>query len=197
MATTTSPPSKPQNTKGFVIAASVMLLLTVGLLYFKLGGNKAPPPKPAPVASVKPPAPKRLEHAPPPPPPVLPEASAPEKAPQQKVQRTARAPSGGCSGTCEGKVTTVLQSALHAKGFQGRGCYERALRQNPMLEGRLSIRVRVGAQGQVCSASIAADSVGDPGVTACVLQLFRSARLPPPSMGCVDVQVPLNFVTKT
>jgi outer membrane biosynthesis protein TonB len=148
------------------------------------------------VAVIKPPAPKKLDHAPPPPPPVVPEASAPQPT-ERKVQRAGRGAGGGCDGECDGKVTSVLQSALQAKGFQGRGCYERALRQNPLLEGRLGIQVRVGPQGQVCSANVTADSFRDPGVSSCVLQLFRSASLPPPNGGCVDVQVPLNFIPKT
>ena len=174
-----------------------MLLLIPGLLAYHFGfKTSAPESQTAPKVAAKKPASPRVRPPPPPPPP-LPEASV-QKEPEAKrtVARGRRAPSG-CAGDCSGKVTGVLTSALHAKARQGRGCYERALRQNPMLEGRMSIRVRVGQLGQICSARVASDTVRDPTVSSCVLQLFRGATFPPPNKGCVDVRVPLSFVTKT
>jgi hypothetical protein len=90
-----------------------------------------------------------------------------------------------------------LRSALAAKAGQARGCYERALRQNTMLQGRLVVNVRVGPQGQVCSAGIGQNALGDPGVASCVLQMFRAGTFPPAQGGCVDTAVPMNFVPKT
>src|SRR5437868_4185499 len=78
-----------------------------------------------------------------------------------------------------------------------RGCYERALRQNQMLQGKLMVAVKVGAQGQTCGASLASDTLGDGAVASCVLQKFRSGTFPAPIGGCVDVQVPINFTPKT
>jgi hypothetical protein len=49
----------------------------------------------------------------------------------------------------------------------------------------------------VCSAGIASNSVGDPGVASCVLGMFRSGSFPAPQGGCVDAQVPMNFIPKS
>src|SRR5690606_35677936 len=147
-----------------------------------------PPPPPAPTPM--------LEEPPPPPPPVeeLPEAGA-EEQPKTTVKRPTGG--GGCAGECTGTASANLRSALRAKAGQGRGCYERALRQNAMLQGRLVVTVRIGPGGQVCSARVSENALGDPSVAQCVLQSFRAGRYPAPEGGCVEVAVPMNFVPKT
>jgi outer membrane biosynthesis protein TonB len=193
MSTTTTPPPPRTSSAGFIAAAGVMLVLMGGLLYWKLAVPAAPPPKPPkPVAAPEPtPA---LEEPPPPPPKLEQVVDAAPKA----AQRPKAASGGGpCSAECTGTASAALQAALRAKGGQVRGCYERALRQNSMVQGRLVINVRVGPKGQVCSAGVAQNTLGDPGVASCVLQMFRSGAFPAPEGGCVDAQVPMNFVPKT
>jgi hypothetical protein len=179
---------------GFIVAAVVMLVAMGALIFWKLQ-DKGEPTKPAALLPVveEPPAPK-LE-APPPPPPPLEKVEDAGKAPVAKAP--VRVAAGPCSGECTGTAPAALQGALRAKAGASRGCYERALRQNPMLKGRIMVGVRVGAQGQVCSAGIVSDTLGDPGVSSCVLGTFRSGSLPPPVGGCAEVQVPMNFVPKT
>jgi TonB family protein len=67
---------------------------------------------------------------------------------------------------------------------------------NENLQGRLSVNLRVDTQGNICSSSISNDSVGDGNVASCVLGMFRGARVTPPTGGCVDVSIPLNFQPK-
>ena len=88
-----------------------------------------------------------------------------------------------------------LLRKLEAKAGQARSCYEHALRQNNLLQGRMSISMKINQSGQVCSSSVKSE-LGDPGVANCVLQIFKSASLPAPSKGCVDAVVPLNFQPK-
>jgi len=194
MSTTTTPPPPRTGSGGFIAAAGVMLVLMGGLIYWKMAvpaAAPAEPPKPVPV-----PQPTAVLEEPPPPPPKL---EAVVDAAPKAVQRPKAAVDGAgpCSGQCTGTASATLKSALFAKGTQAKGCYERALRQNTMLQGRLVINVRVGPKGQVCSAGVAQNSLGDPGVAACVLQMFRSGAFPAPQGGCVDAQVPMNFVPKT
>jgi hypothetical protein len=103
---------------------------------------------------------------------------------------------GGCSGECKGEAPGNLRATLSAKGAQARGCYERALRQNNMLQGRLKIGLRIGPNSSVCSASVTSNELGDPGVASCVVQMFKSSTFPSPQGGCVDAEVPLKFEPK-
>lgn len=171
-----------------------MLLLMGGLIYWKMSGDDE---KPAPAAQIPtaPPAPQ-LEETVPPPPPVEEDAGAAPEAPKT-TKKVVQGGTGGCDTDCKGTAPAALQSALRGKAGQARGCYERALRQNAALEGRLAIRVKVGTRGQVCNAGLETDALHDPGVSQCVLQMFRAATLPAPSGGCVDTVVPMYFKPKS
>jgi hypothetical protein len=89
-----------------------------------------------------------------------------------------------------------LQSVLRGKAGQARSCYERALTNNSSLSGSVVINVRVGPAGEACSASLGKDTLSDSVVTSCVLQRFRTGPYPKPSGGCVDAEVPINFVPR-
>lgn len=195
MASSTTPPPPKSNNSGYVAAGIGMLIAMGGLIFWKMSGDKAPEPTaPPPKVAEKKPV---FDEPPPPPPPVeeVKDAEA-EKDTPKKIVKGNGAPTA-CSGPCDGIANAQLQSALGAKGGQARGCYERALRNNPTLEGRLMIAARLGPQGQVCSANVTSNSLGDPGVASCITQMFRSGKFPAPSGGsCVDVQVPLNFVAR-
>ncbi len=194
MPESSRPPPPKTGGGGFIAAAIVMLLLMGGLIYWKVSGK---PDEPQPVATTPPPPdPTPVLEAPPPPPPKIEEV---EDAGKQVAKTPVKAGgmAGACGPECKGTAPSALQGALRAKAGSARGCYERALRQNAMLQGRIVVGMRVGAQGQVCSANVAQNSLGDPGVASCVLGIMRSSSLPPPQGGCVDVQVPMNFVPKT
>ncbi|MEB2312513.1 MAG: AgmX/PglI C-terminal domain-containing protein [Sorangiineae bacterium] len=189
------PPPKTGGNSGFTAAAIVMLLLMGGLIYWKVSGKTEPAPAPSAAPPVATPETPVLDEPPPPPPP---SASVEPDAGKAPVKTGGIRPAGPgvCGGTCDGTAPAALQSALAAKAGQARGCYERALRLNPTLQGRLVVAVRVGPQGQVCSASLASNSLGDPTVGSCVVQMFRSGSFPPAQGGCVDTQVPMSFVAK-
>lgn len=200
MASDSLMPRKKSGGAGFVVAAVVMLCASGGLIYWKLS-HKAQPNAPV-VESVRSvaqaPKPEVFdEPPPPPPPPVVPTKDAGEP---EKKATASRVGSGGfgCSGECTGTATGPLTGALQGRAGQSRGCYERALRNNSTLQGRLVMSVTVGPEGQVCNAGIAENTLGDPAVATCVLQMFRGGgTLPRPKGGCVNVNVPISFVPKT
>jgi hypothetical protein len=110
-------------------------------------------------------------------------------------KRAVAAGGGGC-GTCSGEVPPQLRSALASAANSARGCYERALRQNAMLQGKMLVSVKVGTHGNSCSANLVSDSLGDPSVATCVLQKFRGGQFPAPKGGCAEVNVPISFIPR-
>jgi hypothetical protein len=192
--TSEKPPAKSEGGNGaFVGVAVAMLLIGGGLVYWKLG-SRAPEPEPA-APSTRP----TVEEAPvleaPPPPPPSAEEPTDAGAPEEAKKRMRDLPDP-CKSPCDGQMTSSLSIALSSKGGQARACYERALRTNNTLQGKMSINVRVGRGGQVCSAAIGSNALGDPGVANCVLGQFQAGSFPPPQGGCIDARVPLNFVPK-
>ncbi|MBN2194271.1 MAG: AgmX/PglI C-terminal domain-containing protein [Polyangiaceae bacterium] len=192
------PPKKSGQT-GYVIAAALMFGVMVALIVWKVtrGSSEAPPDPPSAVVPSESTA-EILDSPPPPPPPpvtALPSASAEATA---RSDRTPRAPLSGCAvATCPGTAGADLRGALQAKAGQARSCYQNALRNNSTLQGRMSVSVRIGPDGQVCNAAIASDELGEPMVSNCVMNLFRAGKFPPPKGGCVDAAVPMNFVPKS
>ncbi len=75
-------------------------------------------------------------------------------------------PAAGCDmKVCRGNATSDVQAALQHRARQTRrSCYESALAQDESLKGHVEIAVRVGTNGQVCSASVASNDMGSPGV---------------------------------
>ena len=194
MADTTPPPPKSGSSGPIIIAAVLMLLLIGGLIVWKVTGSAEPPPKQdtAPVATAD--SAPALDNVPPPPPPP-PEEDAGAGKPDEKKVVKATGPNP-CSKECAGTATGALTSALSGRAAQSRSCYEKALSSNATLTGTLTVGVKVGPGGQVCSARIVADGLHDPGVSNCVVARFQSATLPAPQGGCADVNVPLRFMPK-
>jgi hypothetical protein len=186
-------PQSGGNAKYAIVA--VLLLLGAGGLFYMRGSSKpdvppAPPPVPSTSASTAATTNPLLDDIPPPPPPdITPEAGKPN------VVYVPGAPGGGCDGKCsQSYASAELGQALQQRANQARRCYNAALAQDSSLKGHVSIAVRVGPGGNVCSASVASNDMGNPGVANCAANVFRNGSYPAPHGGCVDANIPLAFV---
>jgi hypothetical protein len=103
---------------------------------------------------------------------------------------------GNKCDACKGTADNELSTALSFRAKQAHRCYDNALAQDSTLKGKISIAVRVGSTGQVCSAGIASNEMGSPVVANCVVNYFRGANFPAPKGGCADINVPISFVPK-
>jgi hypothetical protein len=183
-------------------SAKLWLALSVAVVGVAIWGlTRARPAEPAPAARPElsqAPAARAVEPAPPPPPPL--ESKLPSSEDRAQPKRTASKPvavrAGSCDGACAGTASLDLQGSLRTRAGQARSCYERALAQNSSLTGSLSVNVRIGSSGEVCSVELGKDTLRDAAVSACVLQRFRTGQYPRPNGGCVDAAVPINFVPR-
>lgn len=184
------PPPAPKSSNAKYAVVLLVLLVGIGAVLLLRKPSVQPLP-PAPVATAPSVAPTnpRLEDIPPPPPP---EESAEAKATGPRVVYVQNA---GCDGKCRGTSPPELGQALAVRANQARRCYNQALAQDSQLKGHVSIDVRIGPSGNVCSASVASNDMGTPSVANCAANIFRSAAgYPSPRGGCVDATVPLSFV---
>jgi hypothetical protein len=76
------------------------------------------------------------------------------------------------------------RKALEARMEELQGCYEQALRQNPGLDGTLVAEVEPG------HVRLAADSVQDEGLGACVQGVVSRVRFP----GDERLDIPIHFL---
>jgi TonB family protein len=93
------------------------------------------------------------------------------------------------SGIAEAHLDpNVIRKAIRAHQFKVMRCYERALRKDPKLEGKVSVRLTIDHDGKV----IDAQATGMPALNACVERVVRAIvfpRLPGP----VSVTYPFTF----
>jgi hypothetical protein len=173
---------------GTILAAAALVALTVAAIGARRAGGAGGPPGAARGAGT---------------------ASAPSARPDPSnsglagAGDTTRAPSPRASAAydcrsprCGGQAGPELRAALVAAAGRARSCYAAALLRDRRLAGSLTVSVRVGLGGQVCSAAVHDDRLGDPAVASCVTRLFRAGWFPEPNGGCVDAVVPMNFVPK-
>ena len=73
-----------------------------------------------------------------------------------------------------------------------RACYERELRNNPALAGRLEVNFTIGASGRITSASTSGLSAA-PTVGTCVTGRIRNLVFPTPEGGSVEFSFPFTF----
>ena len=72
----------------------------------------------------------------------------------------------------------VIQRVVRQNFGRFRLCYENGLRQNPALEGRVTVRFVIGRDGRVSDVAGGGD-LPDKAVSSCIVRTFSVAFLPP------------------
>ncbi|MBX3190132.1 MAG: AgmX/PglI C-terminal domain-containing protein [Labilithrix sp.] len=184
----------PSGNGKYIVIALLLLGVIGGVAYWKLSQQPPPPPVTINVPDAGPPPPptRNPDDEVPPPPPV-------EDAGSDAGKKTVVVVQAGnqCDvKKCGGSNSSDLETALSFRAKQAHRCYDNALAQDPTLRGKVAIAVRVGANGQACSAAVAANDLGNGNVANCVAGYFRGQSFPAPRGGCVDVNIPINFVPR-
>ncbi len=96
------------------------------------------------------------------------------------------------------EVDGALDSEAVAKVVQARkrmvqDCYERELKRDPTLQGKVEIEFTIGEDGRVVDAKVASNRMGSAAVGECIVARLKSWRFPKPSGGSVTVNFPFIF----
>jgi TonB family protein len=106
------------------------------------------------------------------------------------VQQGALADEGG-SGIFDPQIV-ARQIRVRIRAIQR--CYERELRNNPSLAGRVMVRFTIEERGTVSGARATENTTGSPAVAACVVNTIRRFRFNPgPEGGSVQFAYPFVF----
>lgn len=99
---------------------------------------------------------------------------------------------GGAEGG-EGEIDANRVASLIRGQLGGiRSCYERALRNNPTLAGRIDVRFTIGEAGRI--TTIRASGMSEaPEVGSCISGAIRRIAFPQPSGGSVEFSFPFTF----
>jgi TonB family protein len=97
----------------------------------------------------------------------------------------------------EGKIPAEeLQNFFREYSAATRECYERQLKKNPSLQGRVMLRLTIGSDGSVAEADVQGETLRDDQVNACIENRVRGWKFPEPSGGAAEVTKPFTFRPK-
>ena len=87
----------------------------------------------------------------------------------------------------------VIAKEIRRRMGAVRACYERELKRNPKLGGKIVVRFVIGANGAVTEAEIESNSMGDDAVGECIVLNLKRFRFAAPEGGSVEVSYPFVF----
>jgi hypothetical protein len=101
---------------------------------------------------------------------------------------------GGGGWSCSGDLPrAAVESTIAENRLQFRNCYERRLKVNNQLEGRVTVNMRVSRTGAVDAVQVGGN-LRDAEVLSCVRRIAQRIRFAVPSGGgCATVSAPFNF----
>jgi TonB family protein len=113
-----------------------------------------------------------------------------DKGPERAVRANLRYDRPNVDGSL---APDVIMAEVRRRKQAIQNCFERALKRNEGLSGRIVVRFTISAVGKVVSVSIDEDSVGDPEVAACIRGHIMQWRFPAPEGGTVETSIPFIF----
>lgn len=94
--------------------------------------------------------------------------------------------------TVSGRIPPeIIQRVVRQNFGRFRLCYENGLRNNPNLQGRVSVRFIIGRDGAVSSVGNGGSDLPDSSVVSCVVRAFYGLSFPQPDDGIVTVVYPI------
>ncbi len=87
----------------------------------------------------------------------------------------------------------VVQRTVRQNFGRFRLCYENGLRNNPNLQGRVSVGFEIRKDGEVGTLRNVGSDMPDSSVTSCVTRAFYGLSFPQPEQGTVRVVAPIMF----
>lgn len=113
-------------------------------------------------------------------------AKKPDNKPKIKRARPEKA---------DGRIedTSALKKAFNIHNGAMRKCYERVLKMQPGLEGKVKLTVKIGTDGKVDWAKAKGRSLNHPKINDCMERQARTIEFPKPTGGAVIVANPYTF----
>lgn len=91
-----------------------------------------------------------------------------------------------------GRLPTWVVERFTRRSFsQIRACYQQGLRNNPNLQGRVSVRFVIGSDGVTSGVGNGGSDLPDAGVVSCIVRLFDRVTFPAPERGIAIVAYPI------
>lgn len=94
----------------------------------------------------------------------------------------------------EGGVGQINNSAVAAVFGRRKSaitaCYEKELRRNQNIKGRITLRFTIGTSGRITSIAATQNTTGDEGIASCIISKVEGWKFDPPTGGAVTFTYP-------
>ena len=111
---------------------------------------------------------------------------------EERVSGTVATGAADVDGSLDpGAIAKVVQSRMRMV----QDCYERELKRNPGLAGKVEIEFTIGEDGRVEQARVSNNTLSSDAVGACIVGRIRAWRFPKPTWWQCHGQFPLHFCT--
>ena len=87
----------------------------------------------------------------------------------------------------------VVANMIRSRKGAVIACYEKALKRNPTLTGKVRLHFTISSIGKVTAADIEENTLGDDEVGQCMTTIIKTWRFPAPSGGEVQFSYPFIF----
>lgn len=103
---------------------------------------------------------------------------------------------GHGAGSAGGSLSREeIQRVFRVNMSSIRFCYERQVKTQPGLAGRVTVRLVISPSGAVSSANVVSSTIGSSAVEQCVERAVTRLQFPQPEGGSVTVTYPLTFAS--
>jgi len=114
-----------------------------------------------------------------------------------KVERKIKISGGKIDDVSSGDLDVSGANATLRRGYPAiKACYDRGLKRNPKLGGKLSVRITFTGSGGVGGVAVQDNTLGDPEVVSCMTATIRGWRFPQ-AQGGKSAAVEPTWVFKT
>lgn len=120
--------------------------------------------------------------------------SEPAIAPNDAGPWSQNALDGGPGSRVNGRLPpAVIQRVVRLHFGRFRLCYENGMRENPNLQGRVTVKFVIDRSGAVAMTADAGSDLPDQGVVQCIVRGFGDLTFPQPDGGMLTVVYPIIF----
>jgi hypothetical protein len=91
-------------------------------------------------------------------------------------------------GTLDPKA---IQRKINKRRKAIQKCYEKELKKNPKLKGKIRLLITIKPNGRVGLVEVTQNTTNDRDVQRCVVRLFKKTRFPKPDGGSVQTEIPI------
>lgn len=197
----TSPPTNRSGSSKLIVLfliAGIFMLAAAGVVLFqrRTSGSPSAPPGPDPGATANVVAP--LIASQPTRRPIVEETDTATDGEEIEKNQKNTKKSGRIRREKTGSIDAKqVNRFMNARFSQVKACYERRLKKNSFLEGKVDLNIDVASSGKVTRVSVNRDTVRDAEMLACVKRTIRAWQFPKPDGGRVIIGKTFNFKKKT